>query len=461
MIPVHATKARSLNFVQVLLLGILGIVPYYSGSVLSAIWLGVFLLSFAGFTKNRMNWVWYGIAASPGLEVWSRMAKAPYIPDEIGKYYLAWCILLLLIHNIRRASAPPQHRIGDIVLLFLLPGSIVALAHFNYEQWVFNALGIFEICLLLMFAARERWEIENFCRTLQFSLLSIVLMLIFLTIKSPNIFNIEYKLGANSQASGGFGSNQVSTILGAGVSIAVLLQLLHRPLFTYALLNYMLIAYLSLRGLLTFSRGGMIVAMVTILIAMSPYIFANIRSAIKYSLIIIGIALAGLLVFKKANDISGNMLLYRYQGETYSTLSGKKEKNWDVVLTGRGRIASSDWLIFKDNVLFGAGPGGGKRLREDYGYHGSAAHTEATRLMSEHGVGGIIAFLCLLVFPFLWLRRQRIPQWKGIIAALFALSFLTTFHAAVRTNTSIVFYVLAAIPVLLLAREENKTENAG
>jgi hypothetical protein len=234
MIPIHSTQARPLTLAQILGLGILGITPFYSGYILTAICLGIFILAFAGFAKNKMHWVWYGVAASPGLEIWSRMAKAPFVPYEVGKYYLLWAIVLLLIHNIRRPSSPPQHRIGDIITLFLLPGSVVALSHFDYEQWVFNALGIFEIAILLMFAARERWEMENFCRTLQVALLGIILMLVYLTVKSPNIFSIQYKLGANTQASGGFGSNQVSTILGTGLALAVILQLLHRPLFRYS-----------------------------------------------------------------------------------------------------------------------------------------------------------------------------------------------------------------------------------
>lgn len=458
MIPIHTTRAAPLTIISIIIIAVLGVAPYYSTYTLTAIWLGVFITAFAGFAGNKMYLVWYSIAASPGLEVWSRMAKAPYVPDEIGKYFLLWCILLLLFHHIKRPSPKPQYNIGIIIILFLLPSCIVALANFNYQQWVFNVLGIIEIAALLVFAARERWELETFCRSLQMALVGVVLMLIYLTLKSPGIADIEYTLGSNAAASGGFGSNQVSTVLGAGFAIAVILQLLKRPLFAHNWLNYALIAYLLLRCLLTFSRGGMLVSLAAIFIVYIPYIFASLRSFFRYTGIIIAMSLFGLIVFKIANDITGNMLLQRYAGENFSNPTESKERTWDMVLSGRLKIASSDLEIFQHNILFGAGPGGGLRLRQQYGYALSGAHTEVSRLLGEHGIGGIAVFISLVIFPIIWIGQQRRTHWKGIVAALFALSLFTTFHAAMRTNTSIVFYVLAAIPVLLL-RETKKDKD--
>jgi hypothetical protein len=451
--------ASTLTISQSLMLLLAGVLPYFLPVSLTAFWALLIILSFAGLVKDRTEWIWYCIGASPGMEVWARMSRAPYIPDEIGKYFLAYAILLLFIHHVFRRSEKPLYHTGLIIILLLLPSLIAGIAHFDMQQWIFNVLGPLEMAALLFLAARERWPIEQFCRVLQMALLPIVAMVIFITIKAPGIDDLQFSLSSNRAASGGFGSNQISTILGVGVVLTMLLQLMHRPLFAIKWVNYLLLFYLLFRDLLTFSRGGVIVAVISIMVALYPYIFESLRSFIRYSALFIFLILAGYLVFNKVNDMTGNMLLLRYQGETSGTLTGSREKSWDSYLSGRGTILESDIAIFLDNPVLGSGPGGGRRLREKYGVDAAAAHTEFSRLLSEHGIGGLVIIFVLIAFPFIWIRKQNIKVWKGIIASLFVMAVLTTFHAAMRTNVMSVFYALAAIPVLIYTNSEQEDED--
>jgi hypothetical protein len=95
-----------------------------------------------------------------------------------------------------------------------------------------------------------------------------------------------------------------------------------------------------------------------------------------------------------------------------------------------------------------------KDLRPSYGFAAIASHTEYTRLLSEHGVGGLAVVILLFVFPIWWLRRQKYMVWRVAIASIFLFALLTSLHSAMRTNTTIVCYVLAAIPVYVLHKRK-------
>jgi hypothetical protein len=341
-----------------------------------------------------------------------------------------------------------------------VPGLFVNILLFDYEQWVFNALAVFELAMLLILVSRERWESERFCSTLQIMLMPAILLVVHLSLKASDFSNIVFELRSNALASGGFGSNQVSTVLGLAIVIFVVLQVLRRPLFQLGILNYILLGLLVFRGLLTFSRGGMIVALLAIAVVMIPSIFINGRAFFRF--LLVGVLLGGLgyAIFIKVDQLTGNTLSLRYKGENYSTLQGYEEKTWNTILSGREDAVISDLLIFRDNFLFGAGPGTSKNLRMRYGYINMAAHTEFTRLLSEHGIGGLVTVLIISIFPLWWISKQRMKVWKYVVAALFSLAVLTTFHAAMRTNTTIVCYVLAAVPVFYsYSRFEEKGDN--
>lgn len=443
-------KYLPLHYAVVLVL--LGAASVYVQGVASLAWLAIIICTMYGFAIGDLRWLWYGVAMSPGAEVWSRMARAPLVPHEIGKYYLLLVIVLLLIQHTRRHSHQPLYHIGTFILLCLVPGLIVAFSVFNFEYWVLNALGVIELGLLLIFSARERWSIEKYCSVLQLAIVPMLPILVYLTLKTPDFDDINFKLGSNFKTSGNFGSNQVSTILGMGLVLTTLLTIVRRPLFRVSWLNYLLIALLLFRGLLTFSRGGIITALLAITIAILYMAFINRRLFARTLLAVVVLASLGTFIFIKVNDLTKNQLLLRYQGETAGTLSGSKQRTINTITSSRLLLAQTDWRIFKDNIWFGAGPGMSKDLRSQYGFIDIVSHTEFTRLLSEHGMGGMLVTIILIVFPFYWVRKQRLRIWRAMCSSLFAFALLTSVHSAMRTNTTVVCFVLAAMPVYLLRK---------
>ncbi|MBZ0100093.1 MAG: hypothetical protein K8F30_13495, partial [Taibaiella sp.] len=163
-------RADKLNILQVAGLVAIGTLACYVPLMVTLVWGAIFLITLAAIVSGRQDWIWYCIAGSPIIEVWSRMVKGAVVPDEMGKYYLLLAIAAILLHHVRSASNKPLYKTGWILLIVLLPGLIVALADFNPDQWVFNILPTLELAALLIFAARERWDVERFAKTLQFGL---------------------------------------------------------------------------------------------------------------------------------------------------------------------------------------------------------------------------------------------------------------------------------------------------
>ena len=103
-------------------------------------------------------------------------------------------------------------------------------------------------------------------------------------------------------------------------------------------------------------------------------------------------------------------------------------------LSGSGRIQIMliDLQIFYDNILFGVGPGQAVQLRKDYGYRKFvSAHSEFTRLLSEHGILGLLSILCIILMTLIDLRKRNREE-KCIQLGMALLALLTMSHSAMR-----------------------------
>jgi hypothetical protein len=204
------------------------------------------------------------------------------------------------------------------------------------------------------------------------------------------------------------------------------------------------------QGLLTLSRGGILVGA----IALSIFVFrqfsalkAGMRSKIIFGFILI--VIGSVLVFSIADDITGGILSLRYQGETAGTLSGSKERSLNQLTSNRYNIMIEDLILWVDsfpNFLFGVGFGVSQQIRGGE-LNGVASHVELSRLLAEQGVLGIIIFIYLFTIGARLLKGKS--DFKDLQIALFVLAMLTTFHAAMRT------FVTPVLMILCLFNEAN------
>ena len=90
--------------------------------------------------------------------------------------------------------------------------------------------------------------------------LPIVSLTAYLFIYSPSIKDVVSGTQSNFAASGGFGPNQVSTVLGLGMFVFCVNYFLNSKTLFLKIINIVMIGLMSFRGIVTFSRGGILTA---------------------------------------------------------------------------------------------------------------------------------------------------------------------------------------------------------
>ncbi|MDX5428412.1 MAG: O-antigen ligase family protein, partial [Bacteroidota bacterium] len=241
----------------------------------------------------------------------------------------------------------------------------------------------------------------------------------------------------------GFGPNQVSTILGVGFAVFGMAFLFRVKLTPNRIIGALILFYLAFRVLLTFSRGGAITGVFAMVV---PFLYLILVGKIKSRFFIWGVAALGLLVgiILFVNQVSNNALFMRYTGETYATSMGLRDKDLNVVTSGRIEIIQNDFEIFFDNIILGVGPGRSAYERIDYSLGRKVApHTLATQLLAEHGIFGVAMSLIFLLYPVMLFFRR--PKWsdRSWMLMCFSLAILSSFHSATRTIITPLFYGLA------------------
>ncbi|MEP1087403.1 O-antigen ligase family protein [Algoriphagus sp.] len=382
------------------------------------------------------------------FELLARMSQtSPFIPYELGKYLLFFMLLVGII------KFGVRNKLGFVLVLLLLPSVFFDLSgEVDKGAIVFNLLGPLNVGLVVCFFYGRKLERSKFIKLLRISILPLVSVLASTIFKTPSYTDLEFTLGANSAVSGGGGSNQISTLLGVGMFLSFIFLINRWNLTGKRYLDFLLFFLFAFQGLLTFSRGGMIGGILGILIVIFFILVSNSAVKRRYNLprlakIFVMAVILMLFTFQVANNLSGGLLMLRYLGETEGTLAGTKEKTLDSFTTGRVTIFTDDLELWYDNFVFGVGAGASSYLREGSQFY--LTHVELSRLLSEHGVLGLVYFLILLYFLIKLTFSKKPPMEKGILLAFFIIALYTTFHAAMRTYLTPLFIGLSLLNLQL------------
>ena len=430
-----------------ILLGFLATIsPFFLIAVVYALLLSFLNLIFRlrGITKTKT--IAYFLSYFSAFEVISRMSRsAPFIPYELGKY-LAFIILLYGIIDLKGLKVN-----GILLVLLLIPGVILALPNIKgYGDIIFNVFGLANLGLGISFFSTLNKSGIDLYKIVRLMIYPLMSALVFTVIRTPSYEDIEFKLGAMTSTSGGFGSNQVSTAFGLALFLVFLLWYSGYSFSGLPKIFDLGLALMFLfQGLLTFSRGGLIGGVIAIVILfIGSLVSVTRKSKIKPIYFVLAVPIA-ILIISFANKLSGGNLFLRYQGETTGTLKGNKEKNLNQLTTGRAEIFIEDLQIFKKYPIFGVGVGQSKYYRNGSqgGAEGASAHIEMTRLLAEHGIFGLIIVIILffnLIKKLLILKGNK----ENLVLFLFYfIGFYTTFHAATRTFISPLLMSLSFIPI--------------
>jgi O-antigen ligase len=434
-------RLNNKNSLSILLIHILlGGVSIITPLVLSAwLWVCFFMgISYImKLSKDKTVYSFLPLAYIGGMELAARVAKtSPLLPYEFAKYFYLF-FLIICIYRFNKFGSS----LGLMILILLIP-SLFFIPIENYRIFFVNSfLGIFLLGLMAYTFHDKFISVELIKNIFRFYLYGLITLLILVIGKTGELSSIEFELGANFSTAGGFGSNQVSTYLGIGAMLFGIMWLLKWDLFKLAFINISFLIIFILRAILTFSRGGVIGALLSVLVAyLIPKPKIGVRKVGVFSLLLM--IFSFLLSFIVINDFTNGLLLQRYQGETSSTISGKRDVDLNTVTSRRSSLVETEWQIFIENPIFGVGPGGGFEAREKFEGLYIASHTEVTRLLAEHGVFGLIISLIFIFYPLFHLYHTKNGLSRFLSTAFFMIAILTSFHAAMRTTVTPFFWSL-------------------
>lgn len=389
--------------------------------------------------KNKRQYVLLAAAYITGAEVFLRMTKA-FVFYETGKYAVIFFALIGIFYLGFKKNAYPY----VLYLLLLLPGVLVSYDVISYDAnfrtaILFNLSGPICLSVIAVFAYGRTILFKDLLKVLDYIIYPLISMTVYISLYTPDIRDVVTNTASNAALSGGYGPNQVATILGLGVFI--LLSRLFIPyknvLVHWTMMFFMLV--MAYRALLTFSRGGVLVAVImSIVFILILYLSTNLKVKAKISLKMIGLVSVSILIWFYAIIQTGGLIQNRYANE--DAVGQQKEE----ISTGRSQLLSVEIDAFKDNPYFGVGVGQGKfQFKEDLGIN-IASHNEISRMLSEHGALGIFALLILIFAPLITKMNGR----KNIYFYPFLIFWaLTIAHSSMRIAAPAFIYALCLLNI--------------
>ena len=306
--------------------------------------------------KNENEEVIIWTAYLVGSEVFLRMNKGIFF-YEMNKYTVIVFMIVGLFIEKRKHPVPP---IYFLYLLLLLLGIVFTNVPFGVSLRrviAFNLSGPFLLGIAALYFYKRVVTKEQLFRMFYYLLLPVFSMIAFMYFKTPDFKDINFGGVAIAETSGGFGPNQVATIIGFAVFAVAAFLFLKERLTGFRILDIFILIYFSYRGILTFSRGGMIAAGVAIVIFSVLLILGGTNKIVnlfKYS-VIMSFIMIGIWLY--TSDVTGGMIDNRYTGKNARGI--KKED----VSAGRFDILEANFAAFYSNPLVGVGVGGSKYFK--------------------------------------------------------------------------------------------------
>lgn len=377
-------------------------------------------------TPERLLCVMGYIVASEPL--W-RVGRA-LIFYESGKYAVAGLAILALL---RFRLLPRTDKVPLIYIALLLP-SILVLPEFDRRQISFNLSGPFALAMCTLFLSTQRISVRGL-KTMILATLAPILGFAFVaTFSTVTTENIDFY--SSKVAAGGLGNNQASSILGLGLLLGFFYLFVDRRDRLLRAVAAAAALWCGAQAALTFSRGGVMTALGAV--AAASFFLLRDRRARGALIVRVGLfaLLASSVVVPQLDMITGGALTDRFS---------------DTHLTGRDKIMKADLIAFRENPVFGVGPGGSKAYHARI-FRWSSAHTEYSRLLAEHGLFGLAAMLLLGWLAVKRLGRSSPHVAKGIAVGFTVWALLFMFHASMRMAAASFFFALGAAYLMAAPR---------
>ncbi len=399
----------------------------------------VFGIYYITQSKNKQNEALLMAAYAVSAEIVLRMTGGAFV-NEYGKYL----VMLFLFLGMLFSGFSRNALVYWLFLFFLVPSVVLSTVTLDIttdvkKAIVFNISGPVCLGISAIYCYKRELTFQRLLGVITAFSLPLLCLVTYLYFYTPNIQDVVTGTQSNFETSGGFGPNQVSTILGLGIFIFFVQLMLNSSNGLLQIINGALVMFFAFRGLITFSRGGIYtgVAMVLLLLAIL-YFQANFQTKPKIAGIIVLSFLATLAVWSYSSIKTNGLLDKRYANQD---AAGREKKSQ---LSGREILIESELKMFYENPILGVGVGKNKELRETEKGIQAASHNEMTRMLAEHGTLGIVGLLILVITPLYLFAVDR----QNILALSFFVFWLLTInHAAMRLSAPAFIYALSLLKV--------------
>ncbi len=374
-----------------------------------------------------------------GVEVLLRM-RGGLIFYEANKYLVIVFIVMGLFYKGFNKKAA----LYFLYILLLIPSIYVSLNALDIGDNIrkaiaFNLSGPVCLGLSALFCYRVSLTKRELETVINHAIFPLVSTLVYIFIYNPNVSGVATSTVSNFAASGGFGPNQVSTVLGLGAFLVTVRFFYFSQIRLIRYIDLLLIILFSFRAIVTFSRGGVFTAILMIF----AFILMHYRSMNKSekrkmltSVVVFGII--AVFTWVVSTIQTNGFIEKRY---TNKNAIGQEKKD---ITTGRKDLFLLEFEEFLNNPFFGVGVGRVKDLRfQKTGIH-AASHNEMSRVVAEHGLLGVFAFILLLALPLL-LRIQH--RGNVLFYSFYFFWVLTINHSAMRIAAPAFVYALSLLTI--------------
>ena len=400
--------------------------------------------------QNRNNEALIVAAYVVGSEVFLRMTGGNPL-YEITKYGVIVFVLIGMYFSGFSRGATPYW----LFLLLLVPSVVLSAFVLDFDTDIrttiaFNISGPVCLGIASLYTYRRKLPAEQINDVLLSMGLPIISCMVYLTLYTPDIRDLITSTQSNFETSGGYGPNQVATVLGLGMFIFFSRVILESKTKFQVLINLLLALNITYRGMVTFSRGGMITGfLMIVLLLLFLYFKSNYGGRVKLNYIVVLVTLALMATWGYTSFQTGGLIDKRYANKD---AKGRVKENR---FTGREEVAQSEIDMFLKNPIFGVGVGKGTEVRLAETGASVLSHDEITRMLGEHGTLGIIALLILFFTPLILYLENKFNMYL-LCFVLFWL--LTINHAAMRTAAPAFVYSLSLLNVQLGSPTKVKKE---
>ncbi|MET3010532.1 O-antigen ligase family protein [Flavobacterium psychrophilum] len=447
-------KSKNLSYTTIILLHIgLGILIYMASKL--SIPYGLAILSVGLLTilktQNTKNQVLYFCAYIVGSEVILRMTGGS-LSYEIGKY----SVILFMLMGIYFSGFSRNSFLYWIFLILLLPGVLLATVTLKLDTDIqksiaFNISGPVCLGISALYCYQRKITLKELDNILFCMLCPVITTVTYMFLYTPSVKKIITSTQSNFETSGGFGPNQVSTIVGLGVFIMFSRLVFHSKNKQIIVLNTTLLLIMTFRGIITFSRGGMLSSAVMIALLLLILFFVTQRAAkIKLFWMVVFSFVAFLIIWSYSSSQTNGLIAKRYANED---ASGRVKS---TLLSGREEIIGSEFDMFLANPIFGIGVGKGRENRLESTGESIASHNEISRMLAEHGSLGALGIVILFVTPLVLYTNNRRHIY---LLSFFAFWILTINHAAMRLAAPAFVYALSLLHIYSIEDQKKLNEN--